>query len=160
MPPNQHPNRDVLVKIIVGVVVLALAGFAYSRIQKKEETPLSTTQSETSTVSTETNTPMTNNRTYKDGTYAAMGNYSSPAGEEEVAITLDIKNNIIVSASFIGKATNPGSIKNQTLFKEGFNQYVVGKSVDSLKLQVVNGSSLTPKGFMDALVKIKAQAKA
>ncbi len=103
---------------------------------------------------------MVNNRTYKDGTYAATGQYSSPAGQEEVAITLDIKDDVVVSASFVGKATNPGSVKNQSLFKEGFNQYVVGKSVDSLKLQVVNGSSLTPKGFMDALVKIKAQAKA
>ena len=45
-------------------------------------------------------------------------------------------------------------------FKAGFSELVVGKPVDQVSLSVVNGSSLTPKGFMDALAKIKAEAKA
>jgi 23S rRNA (uracil1939-C5)-methyltransferase len=36
---------------------------------------------------------------------------------------------------------------------------VVGKNIEELNLTVVNGSSLTPKGFMDALAKIKVDAQ-
>ncbi|KXK09170.1 MAG: hypothetical protein UZ21_OP11001000228 [Microgenomates bacterium OLB22] len=48
----------------------------------------------------------------------------------------------------------------QGLFAEGYKTQVVGKSIDELKLDVVNGSSLTPKGFEDALQKIKTEAAA
>ena len=98
--------------------------------------------------------------TYKDGTYTASGAYFSPAGAEEVEITLTLTSNIITDAQFVGKATNPGSVMAQKKFSEGFKEQVVGKAVSEVSLTVVHGSSLTPKGFMDALEKIKAQAKA
>ncbi len=37
---------------------------------------------------------------------------------------------------------------------------VVGKKIDEVQLTKVAGSSLTPKGFMDALEKVKTEAKA
>jgi hypothetical protein len=46
----------------------------------------------------------------------------------------------------------------QGKFKEGFEEAVVGKPLDEIALTVVNGSSLTPKGFMDALTKVKLEA--
>lgn len=104
------------------------------------------------------NTPINTNRKYKDGTYTAIGGYISPAGEETVEITLVVKNDVVISGTSVTKATNPVSVKLQNLFKDGFNEVVAGKSIDELSLTVVNGSSLTPKGFMDALMKIKEQA--
>lgn len=159
MEPHEHPKRNAIVKIIAAVAVIGLAGFAFSRIDsvKKED---SIDNSLTSTTSTKENIePVTEGRSkYVNGSYDATGNYSSPAGREEIFISLVLKDDIVVSGTFVGKATNPGSVKNQTLFKGGFDQYVIGKNIDSLSLQVVNGSSLTPKGFMDALLKIKAEA--
>lgn len=98
--------------------------------------------------------------TYKDGTYSATGNYRSPAGAEAVDVTVTIKNDIVTTAKFVGTATAPKSVEMQGKFNAGFAAIVVGKPLDELSLSVVNGSSLTPMGFMDALAKIKAEAKA
>lgn len=170
MEPTQNNTRNTFTKIIAGIVVLGVAGFAFSRMDNLkttesvpvvvDETPTSTEPISLPATSTEPGPAMSNNRVYKNGTYTADGVYSSPAGQESVSVTLTIRNDAVVSAVFLGKATNPSSIKNQEQFALGFKQYVIGKSVDSIKLTVVNGSSLTPKGFANALVKIKAKAKA
>lgn len=97
---------------------------------------------------------------YGDGTFAAVGGYRSPAGAEEVNVSLTLKNGVVTAAAFQGTATNPKSVKMQAAFAAGFQEAVIGKSIDGLNLDVVNGSSLTPMGFMDALSKIKAEAAA
>ncbi|OGK56510.1 hypothetical protein A3H83_01485 [Candidatus Roizmanbacteria bacterium RIFCSPLOWO2_02_FULL_39_8] len=73
---------------------------------------------------------------------------------------MTLKDDIVASAQFTGLGTHTTTKRMQGLFKAGFSEKVVGKPIDSIALTVVNGSSLTPKGFMDALEKIKAQAKA
>ena len=95
---------------------------------------------------------------YKDGTYTADGAYTSPAGPETIGITLTLKKNIITSATAKMEATNPKSIKFQTDFIKNFKPMVVGKNISDLQLTKVSGSSLTPKGFNDALLKIEAKA--
>lgn len=95
---------------------------------------------------------------FKDGTYDGVGNYKSPAGQEEVGVTVTVKNGEIITAEFTGKATNATSKLMQEKFKEGYTKEVVGKPLSDVKLTIVNGSSLTPKGFMDALEKIKSEA--
>lgn len=97
---------------------------------------------------------------YEDGTYAATGNYVSPAGPEEMDISLTLEDGVITDATFVGKAEHPTSVKMQTNFSEGFAAEVVGRPIDELSLTVVNGSSLAPKGFMDAVSKIQAEAAA
>ncbi len=89
-----------------------------------------------------------------------MGNYVSPAGTEEVTVSVTIADDKVSMAEFIGHATHPTSKKRQADFNAGFKDFVVGKPIDQVSLTVVNGSSLAPKGFMDALSKIKAEAKA
>lgn len=96
---------------------------------------------------------------YKDGTYSASGAYTSPAGSENVEVTLTLKDGSVTNVVFKGDAENEKSKFMQEKFGEGISAQVVGKSIDSLDLAVVNGSSLTPKGFMDALEKIKQEAK-
>lgn len=97
---------------------------------------------------------------YKDGTYSADGVYRSPAGGESVSISVTLKGDVITAATFEGDATNPKSVKMQEAFAAGFEEVVVGKSLDDVSVTVVNGSSLTGAGFMEALAKIKAEAKA
>ena len=116
---------------------------------------------EKNTVTIETTTPdETTQSTYKNGTYEAKGGYVSPNGPEQIDITMTLKDDIVASAQFTGLGTHTTTKRMQGLFKAGFSEKVVGKPIDSIALTVVNGSSLTPKGFMDALEKIKAQAKA
>jgi uncharacterized protein with FMN-binding domain len=95
---------------------------------------------------------------YADGSYSAGGSYVSPAGAETVNVSITLAGDVISDVTFSGNATNPGSVRMQSQFGEGYREMVVGKSIDEVELTVVNGSSLTPKGFMDAVTKIKAQA--
>jgi hypothetical protein len=74
-------------------------------------------------------------------------------------VTLVIAQNKITDAILQVKATNEVSNQLQVAFGQGFKQYVVGKSVNEVALTVVNGASLTPLGFMDALEKIKVQSE-
>jgi hypothetical protein len=97
---------------------------------------------------------------YTDGTYDATGNYTSPAGAEEMDVTLILADDVVTDATFTGKATNPVSKVRQQAFADGFKELVVGKSIDAIALTKVNGSSLVPKGFMDAVAKIKLEAQA
>lgn len=96
---------------------------------------------------------------YADGTYSAQGAYRSPAGGELVTISLTLKGDKVTDATFSGDATNPKSKTMQAAFASGFKSQVVGKSLDEVSVGVVNGSSLTGIGFMEAVGKIKADAK-
>jgi uncharacterized protein with FMN-binding domain len=96
---------------------------------------------------------------YKDGTYTATGNYVSPGGPEEIKVTITLKADVIVAAEVVPMATNPKSVFMQGQFVSGYKALVVGKKIDEVQLGVVSGSSLTPKGFMEALAEIKVQAK-
>ncbi len=125
--------------------------------------PSEPTASSTSSVPSTSSTPAETAvvpKKYKNGTYSATGNYRSPAGAESVQISLTLVDGVITDATFKGDATAPRSVQMQGQFSSAFKEQVVGKSIDELSLGVVNGSSLTPKGFMDAVAKIQAEASA
>lgn len=96
---------------------------------------------------------------YKDGTYSATGEYRSPAGPEAIGVTLTLKNDIVVEAVVEAKATATKSQMMQADFIANYKQFVIGKNIDEVVLGKVSGSSLTPKGFNEAVTKIKAEAK-
>lgn len=95
---------------------------------------------------------------YKDGTYTVVGNYTSPGGAEELGVTVTLKDGVITETSVEPKATRPNSVKFQGIFAENYKPLVEGKKIDEVKLDKVSGSSLAPKGFNDALEKIKTEA--
>lgn len=97
---------------------------------------------------------------YKKGTYTADGTYQSPAGLDVmgVSITLD-ESGVITDTAIQVKAENPFSQKWQGTFAENYKQYVVGKKIGDVSMSKISGSSLTPKGFNEALEKIKKQAQ-
>ncbi len=96
---------------------------------------------------------------YKDGIYAHVGDYKSPAGPEQIDVKLTLKNGVIIESEVTPKATMPISKMKQEAFAKGYKTSVVGKSIKDLQLGKIAGSSLTPKGFNDAVEKIKAEAK-
>lgn len=118
------------------------------------------TNSNTNNNTIQTPVADTTKKTYKDGTYTAIGSYNSPGGPDKISITLTLKNNIVTSVSAIPMAGDPKSERYQQTFISGYQTFVVGKNIDTIKLTNVSGSSLTPIGFNDALAKIKEQAKA
>ncbi len=158
-----------IVIILIIAAVLGVLGTAYFTGDQGTETPANTpiiqetaTDAVTTTAShtpTETPAQVEEDQTYNDGTYDATGTYTSPAGQESVDVTLTLKDDIVIAATFQGNATHPTSKLNQGKFAAGYQAYVVGKPLDSIHLSVVNGSSLAPKGFMDALADIKAEAQ-
>ena len=141
--------------IITSLFTLLIAGC----VNGNEDTPMPPAQDESSSVTMQSSeAAVVPKRKYRDGTFAADGDYRSPAGAEEVHVSLTLKNNVVVAAECVGKATFPKSVKMQAAFAAGFKEEVIGKPIDSLHLTVVNGSSLTSTGFMDAVAKIKAEA--
>jgi uncharacterized protein with FMN-binding domain len=96
---------------------------------------------------------------YVDGTYEAKGVYTTPGGEREVVVSVTMTDDVVTAATFQGFATDPASKRFQGEFAEGFQAQVIGKNIDELNLQKISGSSLTPKGFMNALETIKVQAQ-
>jgi len=46
------------------------------------------------------------------------------------------------------------------MFISGYKPYVIGKNIDTISLDRVSGSSLTPAAFNEALGQIKTEARA
>ncbi|MBX9906690.1 hypothetical protein K2X96_02200 [Patescibacteria group bacterium] len=162
---------------LAAALIVAVGGFAYFKkvdapITASTSTPTTSTKENDSTAPTSpqpTPTPVTKEQVetatvkasvFKDGMYTTQGAYTSPAGKETVGITLTIKDDVIVAATGEVLATNAASQKFQTQFVAGFGVQVVGKKLSEVSLDKVSGSSLTPKGFNDAVLKIQADAKA
>ncbi len=153
-PPITLQKKSSSVLPIIGIIIVALAALAYATTRKPEmDNQMQATQ-ETGTMLADSTA------TYADGTYTATGNYTSPGGAESIVVTLTLENDIVVAAEVQKMATLPTSVLMQTDFANNFKQYVIGKNIADLELTKVSGSSLTPKGFNDAVAKIKFQATA
>ncbi len=159
--------------IVVLALVALLGGGAMFFMNQKEvaapaaPAPVAQEESTDTTAALPAGTPGVVNDTsgttatavaYKDGTYTQKGVYTSPAGAESVEVSVTLAQGVVTAATFKGEATNPGSVKNQEKFATGYTSLVVGKKIDDISMTVVNGSSLTPVGFIDALTKVKAAA--
>jgi hypothetical protein len=149
----QKSSTGTVTVVAILIVALAVGGYALNRKNPavKEQAAMKQTAVEP-TVKT--------SQSFKDGTYSSVGKYVSPAGPEEIAVTVTVKDNVITEATVEPKATAPKSKFMQGVFKDNFKEMVVGKNISEVKLTKVSGSSLTPKGFNDALDQIKKQASA
>lgn len=158
---DQTPKKNnmmIMVPVaIAAVVILGVAGvFAYQNMQN----PPSSNQAPEAMISqAPESTTDAMELSYKDGTYDVVGTYVSPGGSREVNVTVTIKDGVVTDSTFEGLATDATSKRFQGEFAEGYKTQVVGKNIDKVSLTKVSGSSLTPKGFNDALEKVKAEAK-
>jgi len=96
---------------------------------------------------------------YKDGTYSATGSYNSPGGQESIAVSVTLKGDTVVDSTVESEADDPTAAQFQADFISGYKSLVVGKNINSIRLSRVSGSSLTSKGFNNALEQIKSQAQ-
>jgi len=155
--------------VIGGIVALLfVTGVIFAAVKYSSDnansSPVSTAPADTTNMPADTSaasaTSTVADTQYKDGTYSAEGDYQSPGGAESIQVTLVLANGIVTDATVVSDATRPNSVSFQNLFISDFKQYVVGKNISDLNLTKVSGSSLTPKGFNDAVAKIKVEAQA
>ncbi|TSC70448.1 MAG: hypothetical protein CEO12_382 [Parcubacteria group bacterium Gr01-1014_46] len=147
--PEEKKGNGVLIGVIV-VLILAVAGYGVFKYVKKD-----------SKYEIEVMPPVVPpSYMYKDGTYNSKGSYNSPNGTEQIDVTIVVKSDVITDATVVSLASNPTSKTMQGKFISGIKAEVVGKKLSEVTLTKVSGSSLTPKGWNDAVAKIQAQAQA
>lgn len=148
-------NLTTGIVIVAIIVIVTISASYYQQLSSTQDTKPTTTSSQ----SNEEMASEKTSDTYKDGVYEVDGNYISPGGAEEIGVALTLEDGIIVDSSVEVKATRDISVAMQTDFASHYKEQVIGKNIDDVMLTKVSGSSLTPKGFNDAVGKIKEQAK-
>lgn len=166
-PTKSNGNSRALAKLVILVAIVILAVGVKTFVTKKSNND--TTSALAANLNTsQTNTPSTSssgatstaNSSYKDGTYSATGSYDSPGGTESITISATLTNGNITNTSAQSGANDSDARQFQSDFIASYKPLVVGKSINSVKLSRVSGSSLTSQGFNEAINKIKNQAKA
>ena len=95
---------------------------------------------------------------FKDGTYTARGDYTSPGGASAVDVTVTLKSDTVSAVKVVPKAENPTAKGYEAAFASGVGPKVIGKKLSELNVTKVSGSSLTSQGFDRAIVAIEKQA--
>jgi uncharacterized protein with FMN-binding domain len=109
---------------------------------------------------TSANSTSDNTSSYKDGTYTADGTYVSPGGQEEIAVTVTVKSNLITAVNVKSVMADSEAAEYQSRFASGISSLAIGKSLATLSVTNVAGSSLTSQGFNAALATIRSNAQA
>lgn len=174
MENNPKKNIGISLSILVALGVLSATIFLGRKPATPPAAPLfaqgdkgsgnsaasATTITTTTTTIPPADVPKNTAAAYKDGTYSATGSYMSPGGEDRLGVTVTLKSDTITAVSITQEPGDNTSARYQDKFASGYQQYVIGKNIAEVNLTKVSGSSLTPKGFNDALAQIKAQARA
>ena len=159
--------------IAIGVIALAVVGFAALQFRpsgpsseeamKMEATDVEETSQDYVTqeghIAEDSDDEDDIDADLEDGIYEADGAYTSPAGDETIGVSVTLEDGKIIAATVEAHATHSVSSKLQNLFIEGYEEEVIGKNIADVELDVVNGSSLTPQGFNDALDQIIEEAR-
>ncbi len=154
-------NKKLLAYLAVLIVIMVIVGGVV--VTKKSESNTSSSESVTTTMNSNdessASTNQATNSTYKDGTYTASGSYSSPGGQESISVKVTLQDGTVTETSATAGATDKDAEEYQEKFINNYQQLVVGKKIDGIRLSRVAGSSLTSTGFNNALEQIKEQAQ-
>ena len=163
--PSRKKQIITAVAVLVAITLIVVATVVATK--KKSDTIASAnTSSKTAADTTSpassdsTSSTTANAATYNDGSYSANASYQSPGGTEQVAVKLTIKAGVVTDSTVTSTPTEREAREYQDMFLSSYKSQIVGKSVATIKLSRVSGSSLTSEGFNSALATIKQQAKA
>jgi hypothetical protein len=155
---NKNNNTKVAIVIVVLIVIISLASLATRNLKDDKEQVFS---SNTETVEIDDNNIVEDKNEANENdttkTYTAVGDYTSPGGPRHINVEITLVDSTITAANVEPTATDPVSKEKQEDFAANYKDLVIGKRIDDLTLDKVSGSSLTPKGFNDALEKIRSQ---
>ncbi|MHA7285057.1 FMN-binding protein [Arthrobacter sp. MDT3-44] len=158
------PTHKRVLTALAAVSILGAAGCAGAEAGTPAgaaaDAPATTGPKETAaTGPEETGAAAAGEQAYRDGTYTSTGSYQSPAGPEEVGVTLTLEADVVTAVEVEPKPDNPTTREYQGRFAGGISDAIVGKKLDELSVDKVAGSSLTSGGFNDATGKIKSEAR-
>lgn len=156
---TKKPSKAIVAIIVVVLLAVAAAGSFYLVNSNKSTTESETAPTTTNNQTTDTTSDTTASK-FKDGTYSATGDYTSPGGQESIDVELTLAGNKITDVTVTPHPAAGTSVQYQTEFADNFKPLVVGKAINEVSLSRVAGSSLTSTGFNDALDQIKTDAAA
>lgn len=151
-----------LIGVIAVILIAAIVGGTIFISKNSDDQPVPSTSQlqNSSTTDTVSNASDSSSSTiYKDGTYSANGSYATPGGTESIKVTIILNGGNIASSDVINQADSRESREYQADFTANYKQQVDGKKLANLVLSRVAGSSLTSRGFNEALNDIRNQAK-
>lgn len=166
---EKSSRKQAIITIAVVAITIFAVFAAILLAKKKSNKNLATTTDTTSNTNASQNTTsdqnasstnQTNTATLKDGTYKATGSYTSPGGNEQITVSVTLKDGVVTDTSATSGANDPTAKQYQSEFIAGYKDQVVGKKISAIKLSRVSGSSLTSQGFNNALKQIQQQAQA
>ena len=155
---HSRSQKTVAAFVVITVVGLLVAGGV---ILDGQSSAVDTAESGTSTtvVDSAAGGSSAASALYRDGTYTATSTYRTPETREAITVTVTLQGGSVSASKVAQTPQDRESAQYQDDFAQGYTQYVVGKSIDSIRLSRVSGSSLTSGGFNDALEQIKEQAR-
>ncbi|MDB5170224.1 MAG: hypothetical protein JWN82_620 [Candidatus Saccharibacteria bacterium] len=153
MEESSGHKKQIIVTLAVLIVIVAIVAAAMVAGNKDD------TQNSGSSNTSAMTATVDPSATYTDGTYEATGDYVSPGGNEEITISVTLKDNVVTDTSAINGATDTEAKQHQDDFIGGYKSLVVGKNINEVKLSRVSGSSLTSQGFNDAIQQIRNKAE-
>jgi uncharacterized protein with FMN-binding domain len=152
-------NTRIIGIVVIVVIALTIGGLKLTAKKPTDDNssaiPSTADTGSSNSASSESSTP----GPYKDGTYSASGQYTSPGGNESIDVSLTIKDGKVADSTVSPHAATEESQEHQNDFKRGYASLIKGKDLSTLKLSKVSGSSLTSQGFNAAVEKIRNQAK-
>lgn len=157
--PKKNSNFVPVAVIITLVLIITAGVVGYNYMGKNNTTESQNTTSATQEASPAQEVVQETSSQFQDGEYTAVGNYTSPGGAEQVGVTVVLVDGVITESQVEVKATRPISKTKQEDFAANYQEQVVGRNIEEVELTKVSGSSLTPKGFNDALEQIRLQAQ-
>lgn len=157
------PRKKTALVAAVGLsLVGALAGCASTTSDSSATTSTRSSSSGSSSSSSSGSTSATStsdtSSSYTDGIYKTDESYQSPGGQEEIAVSVTVKNDLIAAVSVTSVKSEGQGAQYQAQFESAISSAVVGKSLASLSVSTVAGSSLTSSAFNAALDAIRSDA--
>lgn len=145
---------------LVGIAgALLLAGCAAESSSAETETsPAQTTTAASTPEATSSASSSSASSTYKDGTYTADGSYQTPETVEQISVSVTLSGDTVTQVTVTGNPQASESKQYQAKFISGISAVVVGKKLDDISVDKVAGSSLTSKGFNQAIATIRTEA--
>ncbi|MDR2322016.1 FMN-binding protein [Microbacterium sp. NPDC089698] len=144
---------------LVGIAgTLLLAGCAAESSSAETTTATPAPQASADASPSATGAGSATGSTYKDGTYSADGSYQTPETVEKISVSITLSDDTVTKVEVTGDPQAAETKHYQSQFIGGISAQVVGKKLDEISVSRVSGSSLTSKGFNQALATIRTEA--
>ena len=162
---EKQSQNKALIAVVVIVLLAAAATAAIVLTNNNSSTNTSTTSETASDLPTNAPASESNgestpaNATFTNGTYSSTGSYQTPGGTETIGVKVTLTDGVVTDAQITKQGMTGEAKEYQAAFESGYKSQVVGKKISEVSLNRVAGSSLTSKGFNDAINDIEKQAQ-